>query len=75
MVPTRDCLQPKFGVKYHEPEDSVRKVGSITLGGTSYYSNPAVGHRMRRHDLEMRQLSEKINFTTYEGASSKETML
>ena len=33
MVPTRDCLQPKFGVRYHEPDDESRKVKSITLVG------------------------------------------
>ena len=37
MVPTRDCLQPKFGVRYYEPDDESRKVKSITLVGQSFY--------------------------------------
>lgn len=33
MQPIRECLEPKFGVKYHEPHDKERNLGEITIGG------------------------------------------
>jgi|TARA_B110000285_G_scaffold32884_1_gene34387 hypothetical protein len=53
--PTRDCLQPEFGVSYYEDADFIRKVGAISLGGASFYAQPSIGTRMRKADLYKRQ--------------------
>ena len=52
-------MKPEYGVSYFEDADMIRKVGAISLGGASFYAQPSLGHRMRKSELEKKQMFEK----------------